>query len=224
MSNMSDENFKNAVTEALLSEYVDMLPESTDEHIFSRKFEKKMYKLIKQRNKVYYPFINSGFKRTAIAIGTLIIVSTVSVTQVDALRKVFTNIRLDIFEKYSVITPSEDSQVPEKIEEIYEITYDLSGYEVVYEKLDDTSNFIEYVKNDVSIDFTQYVKGTVVHLNTENADIQTIMINEIEAIYFIDYKNYQYLTWENEEYFFVLISNVEKDMFFDIAKSVEKVK
>ena len=63
MSNVSDDNFKNAVSEALLSEYTDMLPKQCEEHIFSRKFEKKMSRLIKRRNKIYYPFINNTFKR-----------------------------------------------------------------------------------------------------------------------------------------------------------------
>ncbi|MBP1564570.1 MAG: DUF4367 domain-containing protein [Oscillospiraceae bacterium] len=224
MSNVSDDNFKNAVSEALLSEYTDMLPEQCEEHIFSRKFEKKMSRLIKRRNKIYYPFINNTFKRTAVAIGALVIASTVSVVKIDALREVFVNIKFNIFEKYSVITPADDKQVPETIEDIYEITYDLSGYEVVYEMLDNTKNCIEYLKDDISIDFTQYVKDTSLTLNTENANIENVMINKIEAIYFIDYKGYHYLTWDNGDYLFCIITNTKKETLFDIAESVKVLK
>lgn len=223
MSNVSDDNFKNAVSEALLSEYTDMLPEQCEEHIFSRKFEKKMSRLIKRRNKIYYPFINNTFKRTAVAIGALVIASTVSVVKIDALREVFTNIKFNRFEKYSIIEPSDREKAPETIEEIYEITYDLSGYEVVYEMLDNTKNCVEYMKNNIYIGFDQYVKDTTIGLNTEGAVIETVMLNEFDASYYVDNHNYHHLIWDNGEYIFLLSGNVEeKNTLFDIAKSIKK--
>lgn len=222
MSNVSDDNFKNAVSEALLSEYTDMLPEQCEEHIFSRKFEKKMSRLIKRRNKLYYPFINNTFKRTAVAIGALVIASTVSVVKIDALREVFVNIKFDIFEKYSVITPADDKQVPETIEEIYEITYDLSGYEVVYEMLDNTKNSVDYMKNNIYIGFCQYTKNTFINKNTENADIQTTIINGTEALYYKDNNNFYNLIWDNGDYLFTLRTNSDESLLFDIAKSIKK--
>lgn len=222
MSNVSDDNFKNAVSEALLSEYTDMLPKQCEEHIFSRKFEKKMSRLIKRRNKIYYPFINNTFKRTAVAISALVIASTVSVVKIDALREVFVNIKFDIFEKYSVITPADDKQVPETIEEIYEITYDLSGYEVVYEMLDNTKNSVDYMKNNIYIGFCQYTKNTFINKNTENADIQTTIINGTEALYYKDNNNFYNLIWNNGDYLFTLRTNSDESLLFDIAKSIKK--
>ena len=222
MSNVSDDNFKNAVSEALLSEYTDMLPEQCEEHIFSRKFEKKMSRLIKRRNKIYYPFINNTFKRTAVAIGALVIVSTVSVVKIDALREVFVNIKFDIFEKYSVITPADDKQVPETIEEIYEITYDLSGYEVVYEISKSTQNYIEYMKDDIYIGFGQYTKNIFINKNTENADVKTIIINETEALYYKDNNNFYHLILDNGDYLFTVRTNSDESLLFDIAKSIKK--
>lgn len=223
MSNVSDDNFKNAVSEALLSEYTDMLPKQCEEHIFSRKFEKKMSRLIKRRNKIYYPFINNTFKRTAVAIGALVIASTVSVVKIDALREVFVNIKFDIFEKYSVITPADDKQVPETIEDIYEITYDLSGYEVISKYSDITENSIDYIKEDIYIGYSQYVINGGFAINTEDAIIEIVMLDEYSAFYYVDNHNYHHLIWDNGEYLFSLKMNSEKKLLFDIANSIKKV-
>lgn len=224
MSSTSENIFKKAVAEALLPEYTDALPEAPEEHIFSKKFERKMKKLISRRRKSYYPLINTGVKRTAWILGVVIVLSSITVTKVDAIGETLANFYVYILEKFSIIRSPEQEGFPETIEEVYEITYDLSDYEVVYEILDATGNTIEYAKGDVHISFSQCVKDTVITHNTEEADIETVMINDVEAMYFVDYMGYGYLTWDNGDYIFYMNANIEKDMLLDIARSVKKAE
>ncbi|MBE6852157.1 MAG: DUF4367 domain-containing protein [Ruminococcus sp.] len=222
MSSTSENIFKKAVAEALLPEYTDALPEAPEEHIFSKKFERKMKKLISRRRKSYYPLINTGVKRTAWILGVVIVLSSITVTKVDAIGETLANFYVYILEKFSIIRSPEQEGFPETIEEVYEITYDLSDYEVVYEILDATGNTIEYAKGDVSIYFCQYTKDITINKNTEDADIETIIINGFEAMHYVDNHNFYHLIWENGDYIFTLRTNSGKKLLLDVANSIKK--
>lgn len=62
------------------------------------------------------------------------------------------------------------------------------------------------------------------HINTEDAVIESIIINNCEAIYFMDNHNYHHLIWDNGEYVIVIHSNIGKDELISIANSVKKVE
>jgi hypothetical protein len=221
---MSENIFKKALAEALIPEYASALPETPEEHVFSKKFERKMKKLISRRKKSYYPLINTGLKRIAWVLSIVIVLSSITVTKVDAIGETLANFYVYILEKFSIIRSPEEEGFPETIEEVYEITYDLSDYEVVYSTLSDTRRSFGYAKEDIFIDFGQYVKDNIITHNTEGADVGTIMINDVEAMYFIDYMGYGYLTWDNGDYIFCISANIEKDMLLDIAQSVKKIE
>ena len=83
---MNKNNFKTALFDAISSEYDKILSESENEHKFSSKFNKKMKKLIKRRQKPYYMLINTFSKRIACVLLTVAIASSATVLSVDASR------------------------------------------------------------------------------------------------------------------------------------------
>ena len=61
-----------------------------------------------------------------------------------------------------------------------------------------------------------------INKNTENADIQTTIINGTEALYYKDNNNFYNLIWDNGDYLFTLRTNSDESLLFDIAKSIKK--
>ena len=156
---MPNDIFKRAISEALTQEYINSVPKS-EEHIFSEKFERKMSKLIKRRKKPYYMLINTVGKRVACFIIGIIIASSLTIMNVDALRDAFVKFVVNIFEKFSIVQSADQSNSPQTIEDIYVITYDLSDFSIDYEEYDSYCRNITYIRNIDVIDFFQFTKNT----------------------------------------------------------------
>lgn len=184
-----------------------------------------MKKLISRRNKPYYRIINTAGKRTACAAVIVLVASSVTIMNVEALRNAFSDFFISIYEKFSTVQPVEDDSAPETLEEIYAITYNLNDFEVVYNKENEYSYYITYAKDDTVIYFSQYTKEMYdSNVNTEDAEILTIDINGHKAIYFTDNQNYNHLIWDNGDYIISLGSNINKNILIEMAKSVQKVE
>lgn len=220
---MQNSKFKMALAEALIPEYEASIPQM-EEHIFSKKFERKMKKLINRRRKPYYKLINKTWKRAVCAV-TAVAVSMTIAMQVEAVRSLFKDFFAYIYEKFSVLQSVDGSNAPETIEDVYVITYDLSDYVIDYEKNNGEFLNVTYRNNDVIIDFYQYTKTNYDLLwNTEETNLEKIIIGNYEAVYFEDNHNYNVITWDNGNYIISINSNVGKDILIDVAKSVQKVE
>lgn len=222
---MAGSNFEKALYDALAPEYEIAMQDVATEHEFSPKFEKKMKKLINRRNKPYYKIINTAGKRIACVALVVLVVSSITIMNIDALRNAFSNFFVSTYEKFSTVQPVEDDTAPTTLEEIYEITYDISDFEVVYNEEDEYTHDIVYTKDNIAIYFTQYTKKKYHHsINTEGAEITTVDINGHEAIYFIDNHDYCNIIWDNGDYIISLGSNIGENILIEIAKSVQKVE
>ncbi len=221
---MADKKFKRAIFEALAHEYNSMIPQAS-EHTFSPEFERKMQKLISRREKPYYMLINTVGKRAACIILAVIIISTMTVVNVDALRNAFRDFFVNIFEKFSIVQSADNDNTSETIEDIYEITYDLSGFTKEVWVDTDLDRRTRYIKDGYYIGFSQAVKSFFdERINTEDAVISTITVNGHEAMYYCDNHDYDTIIWDNGDYIFILSANVGKDELIEIAKSVQKVE
>lgn len=220
---MQNEKFKNAIHEAMERDYRN-LTKSSEKHIFSPKFEKRMKRLIKRRNKPYYRIVNTSVKRVACISAVLLIVSSAAIMSVDALRNAFIDFIVSVYEKFSIIF-TEDKKAPEIIEEIYNITYDLNDYTIDYQEYNEIFRNTVYVKDDYVIDFSQYTKSAYdLLINTENAETIAMDLNGNEAVYFYDNHNYSHIIWDNGDYIIDISSNIDKNKLINIAKSVKKVE
>lgn len=212
-----------AIAAALISEYKNSVPDGS-EHEFSEEFEKKMNKLIKKRNLPFYMLINTAGKRIAgIAIGIIVALSA-AVISIEALREGFVDFITMIFGDHSVVCSVETENAPEIIEEIYGITADMSGYEVIFEEHGAYTIHIGYAKDNNVIIFKQYIKNKEINYNTENSEILSVDINGREAIYYLDKHNYHNIIWDNGYYTFFLSSDISKDELISLAESVEKTE
>jgi DNA gyrase/topoisomerase IV subunit B len=108
---------------------------------------------------------------------------------------------------------------------LYEITCGLDGFVVNWEVTDDLVYNVTYLNEPYIVDFKQSVKSEYdTNWNTEDTSIETIMIDEYEAVYFLDNHNYHHLVWNTEDYVFSVSTNVGKDELIEMSKSVQKVE
>ena len=225
---MSESKFEMALSEFMCAEGEELMIENeVIEHEFSLSFEKKMEKLINRRRKPYFRMINTVGKRVACIAACAFIVSSASLMSVDAVREAVFGFIMNIFEDHSDIKTFDDDKHPDIIEDIYEITYDLSGYIVDFKDYHEDHRITCYIKADTNnqIDFYQFTSSAFnMRINTEEAEINHINIDEQDMIYYFDNLGFHNLIWDNGEYIFMISSNSTKEEIIEMMKSIKKVE
>ena len=209
----------------IVTDECDILLRYEEEHEFSESFERDMKRLVSQRKKPYFRMINTVGKRVACVAAVLLIGTFTTVMNVEAARSAIAEFFIGVYEKFSTFISSDDDEAPEKIEQLYEITCGLDGFVVNWEVTDDLVYNVTYLNEPYIVDFKQSVKSEYdTNWNTEDTSIETIMIDEYEAVYFLDNHNYHHLVWNAEDYVFSVSTNVGKDELIEMSKSVQKVE
>ena len=223
---MTDEMFDRFVEKTIENfgdSYIDTSLLSYEPHEFSARFERKMRKLIKKQRRFYFPLVKTPLRLSFTVIAMVILMTVTTMMSVGAVREAIFNFFINTFSTHSDINAIDDDQHPDTIEDIYEITYDLSGYEVNFESYLERQRIISYLKNGKEIIFEQHVNDAFnVRANTEGAEIFHVDLNGYDAMYYYNNLDYHNLIWDNGKYTFWLLSNISKEEFFEIAKSVRK--
>ena len=105
---------------------------------------------------------------------------------------------MSIFTDHSTVSTvsQTDKDYPAAINDKYTITYDLSGFELVYSNEDPISVSSDYKNNDIMIMFSQIIVSKYQsNINTEGAEVEHIDINGQDAIGFKDNNGYYNLIW-----------------------------
>lgn len=222
---MYEDNFAKAIEESLTKEYLNSIP-PVENHEFSKKFQRKMSKLVKLREKPYYKLISTTRKRVTCIVALGVILSTMTVMSVDALREKVFDFFLTTFQKFSTVGyDTHNEEYPTSIEKEYSIGYDLSGYTVDYEYTDETFHNITYSNKDTTIDFSQYVKVDYdVNYNTEGVQVEDITINGWNGIYFKDNQGYSIIILDIDDYIVTIYANIPKEQLITIAKTIGYVE
>ena len=111
---------------------------------------------------------------------------------------------------------------PRILEKTYRISYNLDDYNK--EVLTDSfmSYWENYTKDNYYINFLYFTKKSYqnARLNTEGTDVEERIINGFEALYFISDDGGHCLIWDNGEYIFELVFNVDYSVGEKIASSI----
>lgn len=210
---------------------IEIKEEWNEPHEFSPMFEAKMNKLIRQRKKPVFR-VSRRFLQPAVALACVFALmfspnalSTIDV-KVNAEISTIANIVVLSYDDHSQLKAVDVDKAPQTLENIYTITYDLSDYTIIKNNYHENFHNIYYKKGDSYIYFYQYVKRTVDNfdINTEDAVITTEMINDKEAIFFLDRFGDYFAIWDNGDYIFSLNAGTDKETAIKIAESVQKVK
>jgi hypothetical protein len=213
---------------------ISRIPDAPD-HIFSRKFEKRMKKIIAG---TYTPKIHITPKRitlkklTVCLVAALLAILTFAMS-VSAVRETIFNFFTQVFATHTLVKSEDDDVYPETIEEIYEITEGIEDYEMIQSESSPMELIYIYDNGKYRIRFTQTTKAYYdINVNTEGYDIVPIFIDDYEGIYLhMENQQYEYLSYDNEAYIIsigVTSYNSESEFgqnaLINIAKSVQKVE
>lgn len=227
MTDLEFEKYITSVIKEYGANYIDERLIDNTPHKFSAEFERKMDIIMGKSNKK----VRITPKRLLIAITAALLAVFIAAMSVSAVREALINFFMNIFDTHTVVQ-SIDDDAPLDFVDKYEITADMSDFELV--------DFREYISDceytyeneNCTIYFTQYIKEYYdIAINTEGYDIETIYIDGCEGFYVNMYnQNGQILGWDNGDYVLSILvlcnDNYEfsKDKLIDIANSVQKVE
>lgn len=210
------------------------LPEEGLEFKPSPEFEYRMKKLISdhERKERIKHIKNRTFKfmpKVAIFFFVLIGSLTLVIASVDALRLKAINLIVDIKDQYTSFkledTPNKTDQINNQIPpdwDGYYPNYVPEGFTVAgTEERNVLSNIYFENNQGKTIRFSQYSStNTDLRIDTENADVQQILIHDIEAL-LVEKQGLVSIVWENE-YLFYITGEADKNELIKMAESVEK--
>lgn len=222
-----------AALENTMSRQIAEYENDLETHEFSRRFEKRMNKLIKSVGGGSFVLFGSRVPlRKAVQLVFIIIILAVLAAAAYAIIN-WDSFKVEEYDIYSLLNVTDISDAPLTLEERYEIGADLSEYD--FEILMDNDYMINisytnlHQKNKY-IEFLQRTKETLENkrINTENAAQKptTIEINDCIGLYIQTTKEEHLLLWDNGSYFIQVMGSKEFsiDELILICNSVQKVE
>ncbi len=211
----------SVLTDNLLNEAIEiyesnwLFSEKFDESKFitSEKFNKKIQRIIKSRNNIYYKVTLTGMRRTICVFVAIIVLFCCSLS-VGAVRNAIKEFFINTFATHDRITANVENtkEYPETLEKIYELGYVPSGFELVDSSVDTSNATYMYASNDSMIIFMQDVK-TVYSSNIDNE-------NSLKSIETHNNQEYVIYTWENSEDIKIILDNGE--YIFSLSGNLNK--
>lgn len=224
---MNNKGIDNAF-EALLEQAVKKSGESFGKsypkpkpHEFSEKFNKDMDRFFKkQKNRLLIKKIKKYSQRAAVIILIFGVLSGIAVFSVQAWRVKFLNFIMEITHTDTTINFDENSKGDTFSNEDVTLGYVPEGFKL--EKSESRGNglFLVFTNNDKDFRLKINSVSGSLSIDTENADIQKLKINGMDALYSSN-NNINIIVWQNDELTYSLSSNLDKD---EIIRIVENVK
>ena len=203
---------------------IESLPKEEDlSHRFSKRFERKMNKLIRQEKRTPFmrSFINYS-KRVAVIFLIFVTIAFATTMSVEAYRVKFFEIVTEVWEEFtSIIFKSKDHindnnklipAIPEHIPK---------GFSILEESTSDYLYRVIYIsENNKEIFYEQRVLsyGEII-LDTENVETEVIEIGNQTIILFTN-KGTNQIYWSDDSYSYTLISSINKDEVIKIVKGI----
>ena len=228
---MTNNEFDDIIREAFRQNISKYIPESDIDytpHKFSPEFERKMNILMGKDSKN----VKITFKKLLIAVIAALLAVFIIAMSVSAVREAFFNFLMDIFDTRTVVESVDDVDAPLEFTDKYEITADMSDYELVDFRESIFCREYTYENENCTIYFEQNIKEYYhISVNTEGYDIETIYIDSCEGFYVNMYnQNGQILIWDNGDYVLSILVSCNSDYEFgkneliDMANSVQNIE
>ena len=218
-----DDDFLYDHMESVENIILESLPKEDDlSQKFSKRFERKMNKLIIRERKS--PFIKSFInysKKAAIILFVFISITFATTMSVEAYRVRIFEVVIEIWEEFtSIIFRSKENIDDGKLIPINS-TYIPHGFTIIEEDTNHYEHFI-YWENDYGIEimFEQAkITSNAIISDTEGIKVEKIFIEEQEVIYFTN-KNVHQLYWNDSNYIYTIVSAYDKKELIKMAESI----
>lgn len=219
----SEESLKAAIISAdrLL---IDALPSDEEiNHVFSRKFEYRMKKLMRKYNSGKANSKSHIGRKRWIAILAAVIMAISMALSVSAVRESMYRFVSQVYEKYIQIFFSQSpssSQTDSLVFEAYVPSYIPDGFQLVHQERNDMV-LLEYEKGKDFVSYDQEpLENVSARINTEGVKIEDTKLNGAPAQYYSN-KGIQNLIWYDSHYMYTVSSTLDRKTVFQIAESVQ---
>lgn len=228
---MTDFEFEQYITSVIKEYGADYIDESLIDntpHKFSPEFERKMAVLMGKSHKK----MRITPKRLLVAVTAALLAVFIMAMSVSAIREAFVNFITNIFSTHTEVQSVNDTGAPLDFTDKYEITADMSDYELIDLTEDISEREYTYENENCTIYFTQNIKQYYnILVNTEGYETEKISINGCEGFYVNMYdQNGQILIWDNGDYVLSILVlscdeyKLDKNVLINMANSVQKVE
>ncbi len=212
--------------------WLSLLPTEDElpEHVFSKKFEKQMKKLIQaQRRTPWRNGFISASKRVAVVALVILTVSFSCLMCVEAYRERFIEVITEIFEdltRFTFSTPDTDvpelgelmfDYLPDGMSEIYRENDPETHYQFVY--FEDMEGRRISIERNIIIDN----KWSTLILDTENAEVATVDLNGYEATLIVK-GDHTTLMWEDAVSVMLVSGDFSPEEIFKVANGIHFTK
>lgn len=217
---------KQAITEHI-NEYIPETEIDDTPHKFSKRFERKMNKLMGKPT-----FSNHLSPKKIFLYVTVVVVATIIITScVPAIREAFFSFITNVFATHTEVDSISDDNDPLDFTDKYEITVDISNYNLENFSEDVFAREYRYKNDDCKLIYNQYIKKYYkAYENTEGYNMEKIFINGFEG-YYIDMNeiNTKKIVWDNGDYIFSIllkydVSGMDKTELIELAGTVHKIE
>ena len=227
----SELEFERQLKAALVA-YCDGLLRSvpTDEaleqsQVFSSKFERGMEYLMRRQQNPPRSLHHVLAKRIALIALTVALAAT-SLMSVEAIRVPVLRFFTEIHETFTRIVfgaESEETPLPEEIQQIYVPAYIPEGFTLDFEMTDPSMVILSYTNGVDYFDWNQYCSDAALHVDTEGTTLEEMNLDDLTYLYY-EKRGVRHLIWEANGYVFTCDGTLSKDTLIEMAKSIQEKK
>lgn len=218
----SNNGFELAIKQ-YFEEWVASLPDEYDpaiQHTFSKRYERKIRRIIALQPKPYFHLVNRTWKRVVL-VAVIVLMLFGAAMSVSAIREGVIQFFVEVYEKFSTVIVMSDSGDRALDDREYVITALPDGFELHDHEQFDSYTRYEYLHPDGSrLIFRQYYSNAMQNtVDTEEVALEEVTVNGITGNYYSN-KDQEFLFWHDNDYVLWLIGDLGKEALVDIAGSI----
>lgn len=197
-----------------LNDWLSTLPEEVPQAEYTKNHEKWLKKLFnKMRDNRYHRFTTKTVKVLVIAATLTALLLTAFV--IPSSREYIID-NFDIFSRYQ-LTESNDNSVNGEIT----VGYIPEGFELVDKQINSKLIVYDYFCGNDRIMILKSSSISKIEFDTENIELEYIVIGDITYTYYVDANNYGYLLWNKNDYVYQVYGSISKDELLKISETVK---
>ncbi len=221
----TDEMLREAVVRADIRELEALPADYEIEHEFSKRFERRMKKLVRRSKTGNQAGRVVFLRRRAVALAAAIVILLATAMSVSAVRAAVFEFITEAYEKFTHIFFEESPPSQESADElsIRRPSFIPEGFELVSEKMAGPVLLV-YEKGSDYISYSQQcLENVSININTEGVKLEELEFKGLPAKYYSN-QGVQNLLWHDDKYMYMVSSvpsTLDRDIVFKIAESVE---
>lgn len=217
---MTKVEFQTAFRDLISEEFCNIPEDGDGSHIFSDSFEKRMERLVRSTERIYWNWINTTAKRAAVIMVAILALLS-SAMSVRAIREPVITFFTELYEKYIDISFGGDTS--NSIEHEYMPTCLPEGFTLIDKQSSATSIITMYKGADSGLlILDQTTTGsTTASLDKEHGKITETFVGEIPALLY-ESDRIVLVLWAENAYYFVLSyqGKINPQVMLEIADSI----